>query len=55
VLTKRLKLAKSSVHIQLEGDTREHSRTMSTTRKVRDGYFYALHDFVTWYGDVRGT
>ena len=28
--------------------------TMSTTRKARDGYFYALREFVTWYGDVRG-
>ena len=55
VLNMRLKFAESFVHLQLEGDAREHSRTMSTTRKARDGYFYALHDFVTWYGDVRGT
>ena len=28
---------------------------MVSTRKARNGYFYTLHDFVTWYGNVRGT
>ena len=28
---------------------------MSTRRKARNGYFYELSDFVSWYGDVRGT